>query len=43
MIPDVCVDIVRSVVTPRETRAGIAFWSNQKLTQDTMTSMQHGT
>ena len=26
------VDIVRSVVTPRDTRAGIAFWSSQKLT-----------
>ena len=26
------VDMVRSVVTPRETRAGMAFWSSQKLT-----------
>ena len=27
-----CVDIVRRVVTPRETRAGTAFGSSQKLT-----------
>ena len=37
------VDMVRRVVTPRETRAGTAFGSSQKETQDTMTSMQQGT
>ena len=41
-ILEVCVDIVRRVVTPSETRAGTAFWSSQKDTQDTITSMQHG-
>jgi hypothetical protein len=25
-MPDVCVDMVRRVVTPSETRAGMAFW-----------------
>ncbi len=38
----VCVDIVSRVVTPRDTLAGTAFGSNQKLTQDTMTNMQQG-
>jgi len=39
----VCVDMVSSVVTPSDTRAGTAFGSSQKLTHDTMTNMQHGT
>ena len=39
----VCVDIVRRVVTPRDTLAGTAFGSSQKLTHDTITSMQQGT
>ena len=43
LIEAVCVDMVRRVVTPRETLAGTAFGSNQKDTQDTMTNMQQGT
>ena len=43
LIEAVCVDMVRSVVTPSETRAGTAFGSSQKLTHDTITSMQQGT
>ena len=43
LIPDAWVDMVSSVVTPSETRAGMAFWSSQKDTQETMTSMQQGT
>lgn len=43
LMPEVWVDIVSKVVTPSETLAGIAFWSNQKLTQDTITNMQQGT
>lgn len=39
---DVCVDMVKRVVTARETLAGTALGSNQKLTQDTTTNMQHG-
>ena len=42
MIEEVCVDIVSSVVTPRETRAGVAFESNQKDTHETITNMQQG-
>ena len=42
LIPDICVAIVRSVVTPRETLAGMAFGSNQKETQETMTNIEHG-
>ena len=38
-----CVDMVSSVVTPSATRAGTALGSSQKLTQETMTSMQPGT
>ena len=40
---DVCVDMVSKVVTPRETLAGTACGSSQKLTHETMTSMQQGT
>ena len=43
LIEAVCVDMVNKVVTPRATRAGTAFGSNQKLTQDTMTSIHPGT
>ena len=39
---EVCVDIVSRVVTPNETRAGTLFASSQKLTHDTITSIQHG-
>ena len=39
----VWVDMVRRVVTPSATLAGTALGSSQKLTQDTMTSMQPGT
>ena len=39
----VWVDIVSSVVTPKLTRAGTALGSNQKLTHETITSMQQGT
>ncbi len=42
LIDAVCVDMVSSVVTPRETLAGTAFGSNQKLTHETMTSIQQG-
>ena len=42
MMEDVWVDMVSKVVTPRATRAGTAFWSSQKDTQDTITNMQHG-
>ena len=42
-MPEVCVDMVSKVVTPKETLAGMAFWSSQKLTQDTITNMQQGT
>ena len=38
----VCVDMVKRVVTPRETRAGTALGSSQKLTHETMTNMQQG-
>ena len=41
-MPEICVAIVRSVVTPNETLAGMAFGSSQNDTQETMTSMQHG-
>lgn len=41
-MPEVCVAMVRRVVTPKDTRAGTALWSNQKDTQDTMTNMQQG-
>ena len=43
LMPEVWVDIVSKVVTPKETRAGMAFWSNQKLTQETITNIQQGT
>ena len=42
-MPLVWVDMVSSVVTPSDTLAGMACWSSQKLTQETMTSMQQGT
>jgi len=42
LMPDVCVAIVSSVVTPSDTRAGTALWSSQNDTHDTITSMQHG-
>ena len=42
MMPVVCVAIVKRVVTPRATLAGIALASNQNETHETMTSMQHG-
>ena len=43
LIDAVWVDMVKSVVTPNETLAGTALGSNQNETQDTMTSIQHGT
>ena len=43
LIDAVCVDIVRSVVTPNDTLAGTALGSNQNETHDTITSMQQGT
>ena len=39
-MPLVWVDMVSSVVTPRDTRAGMACWSSQKLTHDTITNIQ---
>lgn len=40
--PEVCVAIVSRVVTPNDTLAGTALWSNQKDTHDTMTNIQQG-
>lgn len=41
-ILEVWVDMVSRVVTPSDTLAGTDFASSQKLTHETMTSMQHG-
>lgn len=41
-VPEIWVAIVSKVVTPSDTLAGIAFGSNQKLTQETMTNIEFG-
>ena len=43
LVPTCWVDMVRRVVTPRDTRAGTALGSSQKETQETMTNIQQGT
>ncbi len=43
LMDPVWVDMVSRVVTPSATLAGTACGSSQKLTQETMTSMQPGT
>lgn len=43
LILEVWVDMVRRVVTPSATLAGTELASSQKLTHETMTSMQQGT
>ena len=42
VLPEIWVAMVSSVVTPSETRAGIAFGSSQKETHETMTSIEQG-
>lgn len=42
LMPDDCVVMVSSVVTPRVTRAGTESLSNQNDTQLTMTNMKLG-
>lgn len=41
-VEDISVVIVKTVVTPRETRAGVAFRFNQNDTQDIMTIRPDG-
>jgi len=43
LTPAVWVDIVNKVVTPKDTLAGTDLESNQKDTQDTITSIHEGT
>ena len=42
LIPDACVVIVKSVVTPNVTLAGTLSLSNQNDTHETATSMKEG-
>ena len=42
LMPEICVAMVRRVVTPNDTRAGIALGSSQNETQLTMTNIQQG-